>query len=140
VIDKFALLREVPLLRACDDELIAVLSRRCDTLRLDAGVVLYSEGDPCSHLWVVGSGAVGVYAGDVLVARRHSGAPVDEAALVAVAPHRHAAVTEAPVNVLLTLDRNEFFDVVRALPRLAICVLGVLGDEVSGEGRYALVH
>jgi CRP-like cAMP-binding protein len=140
VIDKFALLRRVQLLRGCDDELIAVLSRRCDTRRMDAGVVLYAEGDACTHLWIVASGVVGVYAGDVLVARRHSGAPVDEAALVAVAPHRHTAVTEEPENVLLRLERGEFFEMVRAVPRLAICLLSVLGDEVSGSGRFALVH
>lgn len=124
-------LRAVPLFSRISDELVAEIANRSRVVQLEAGELLFRQGDPGDELYVLQSGLLEAFTdrvedGPLRVLLR--GAVVGELALLTESP-RSASVRARRDSTLLQLSRESFHallsdqDFVRGLLR-------VLGSEL----------
>ena len=129
-----ALLRQVPLFAALDDELREAIALRTRRRTFEAGQALFHEGDPGHTLYVILSGRVNVQrvtpSGEVLhIADRGPGEFVGEMALIDGKP-RMADVVTAEACDLLMVDRAAFLECMERSPRIAWLVAGCMVERL----------
>lgn len=152
-------MRTIPLLAALEEAEFAAVLDRMTEVHLDAGAVVFEEGDPGDALYVVVTGRLLARQDGRLLGDLRRGEPVGEMALLTGEP-RSASVTAARDSTLLRLSRQDFEALVADSPHLAIglargivrrldrgnrpeaalsdvvaVVRGTPGVDVSGVGR-----
>jgi CRP/FNR family cyclic AMP-dependent transcriptional regulator len=134
-----ALLKDLPVFAALDEESVRDLASRCRRRTFRAGEALFHEGDPGFTLYVVISGAVNIQRDidstgvTVHLATRGPGEPFGEMALIDGKPRMADAVTAAPTDALM-LDRDVFVAAVEKSPRIAFAVMSYLADRLREAG------
>src|SRR5205807_8103880 len=113
------------LTRAEIDELAACLRRR----RYAKGRIIFGEGDPGSHLYLIAAGqvSVGISSADGRFLELHTFGPGDvfgELALLDDEPRSADAVAQEPCDLLL-LSRTDFLRFLHSHPNVAIRLLAV---------------
>lgn len=117
------------LFAALDPQLLTVLAERSRSLTLQAGEVLFRQGDPGDALYVVESGRLEVLVDDRVVRKQGAGDVVGELAVLRSRP-RSASVRATRDTVLLALDRDAVADLLVREPRLAAALVEVLVDRL----------
>ena len=112
----------------------------CDenrTVRLDAGEVLFKDGDPGSTMYVVRSGTLTIRSGPVVYEHVGPGGMVGEMGIVEVRMPRSAMVYARTSAELVEIDEDRFLALVEETPAFALAVMRVLSRRLRRmDERY----
>lgn len=114
------------------DEIISSL----DVIELDDRQVLFREGDPGEHFYVVLGGVLEVLMAEdkpeeLLLNVLHEGEYLGEMSLLMPGGHRTASVRARSKCTLLSLSRLQFMDITKKHPELAISMVRVLSQRLD---------
>jgi PAS domain S-box-containing protein len=127
-----AILTRPELFAGLTDETLAALREYMTTQRSGTGTTLFAEGETGDRAFIVCSGSIRVLkrqgATTVELARRGPGELVGEMALLDAAPRFATAVCETDCD-LLVLTREDFLDILRTCPQVAVQVLRALASR-----------
>lgn len=117
------------------DELARIVSS-LEVRELQAGEILFREGDPGEHLFVVVKGELKILLGegnpDELVLNvLHDGEYLGEMGLIMPGGHRTASVRAEIPSVLLSLSRSQFVDLTTRYPSLSTSMVNVLSQRLD---------
>jgi CRP-like cAMP-binding protein len=100
-----------------------------DAVNLSPGEILFQQGDPGSHMFVVLEGAVEIVVGTQVVETAGPGAIIGEMALIDQSP-RTATVKAKEGSRLAKIDVQRFHFLIRQNPYFAVHVMKVLSDRL----------
>jgi len=108
---------------AIQRSLAAVMTRQ----QFSRGDVLFLEGSPCTHLYLVESGVVKVFATlesgrELILSLVYPGEPVGEVALIDGLDMPASAAAHEPASIL-ALSRQEYFAHMKAHPELSLAAV-----------------
>ena len=106
-----ALVEGVHMFAPLDRTALEGLARQLTRLEVDAGALVFDEGDPGDQFFIIESGAVEIWHDGKLLRREEAGDYFGEIALLRDVP-RTAQVRAAAPTVLRGLDRKAFLDAV----------------------------
>jgi hypothetical protein len=106
-----ALVEGVHMFAPLDRTALEGLARQLTRLEVEAGALVFDEGDPGDQFFIIESGAVEVWHDGTLLRREEAGDYFGEIALLRDVP-RTAQVRAAAPTVLRGLDRKAFLDAV----------------------------
>jgi hypothetical protein len=120
--DTAQFLSRTPLFAKLSPQECSVLASHCETKQVDAGQILFAEGDFGDAMYVVKQGALNIFKkdvfGDVRIAEIRPGGLVGEMALVDGKP-RSANVRASEATRLLSLSRASYNDLKKTHPQVA---------------------
>lgn len=123
------LLRSVPLFQGLSDDDFAGLAAGAEAIDLDAGDVVFSEGDEGDRAYVIVSGELDIVkitdGREILLARRGPGEVIGEMALLDAAP-RMATVRAAEESTALALAKDCFDDLLATSATASRALFSVL--------------
>ena len=128
-IERVAILRQVSLLKAIPDEVLAGIALVAGEGWLAPGELICAKGDVGDSLYVVGSGRVRVHDGDRTLHELEAGAAFGELSLLDAQP-RSASVTALEPVHLLWLDQVDFYALMSERTDVAHAVNRVLCEMV----------
>jgi CRP/FNR family transcriptional regulator, cyclic AMP receptor protein len=107
------------------------------TVRLEAGEVLFKNGDRGGSMYVVRSGTLTIRSGSVIYEDVGPGGMVGEMAIVEPNMPRSAMVYARTHAELVEVDRDRFLDLVDETPSFALAVMRVLSRRLRRmDARY----
>lgn len=130
------LLSQIPLFAGLPlhelDELVAAL----DVTELEDHQILFREGDPGEHLFVVLHGVLEVLMAEDtpqehLLNLLHEGEYLGEMSLIMPGGHRTASVRARGKSTLLSMSRAQFMDMTKGHPELAVSMVRVLSQRLD---------
>jgi serine phosphatase RsbU (regulator of sigma subunit) len=130
------LLSKIPLFADLPLEELNRLVTALDVKELKPGEILFREGAPGEHLYVVMKGELDVLMGegkpDELVLNiLREGEYLGEMSLIMPGGHRTASVRARGAAVLLSLSRAQFMDMTRRYPELSTAMVRVLSQRLD---------
>lgn len=118
-------------------DLVAMFSDELRTVRLEAGEVLFKNGDRGGSMYVVRSGTLTIRSGSVIYEDVGPGGMVGEMAIVESNMPRSAMVYARTHAELVEVDRDRFLDLVDETPSFALAVMRVLSHRLRRmDARY----
>ena len=134
VIKDAAALRALPLLHSLSQSFLETLAARFDTEKCKQGDAVFEEGSKGDKLYIIVQGKVDVTRADaenekVLVAVLHDGDYFGEMALFEDVV-RSATIRTAEESRLLVLNKQEFTEIVREYPQIALHICRVLSERI----------
>jgi len=111
-------LSRVPLFAACSKRDLALVARRAENVRVDAGKVLVTEGEAGHEFFVIVSGTARVGRHGKRVTSLGPGRAFGELALLDKAPRNATVVAETPME-LVVLGQREFAGIIDEVPGFA---------------------
>jgi CRP/FNR family transcriptional regulator, cyclic AMP receptor protein len=118
-------------------DLVAMFSDELRTVRLEAGEVLFKNGDRGGSMYVVRSGTLTIRSGSVIYEDVGPGGMVGEMAIVESNMPRSAMVYARTHAELVEVDRDRFLDLVDETPSFALAVMRVLSRRLRRmDARY----
>lgn len=122
VADTAQFLSRTPLFAKLSPQECAVLAMHCESKQVDAGQIVFSEGDFGDAMYIVKQGALNIFKkdllGDVRIAEIRPGGLVGEMALVDGKP-RSANVRASEATRLLSLSRASYGDLKKSHSQVA---------------------
>ena len=122
-------LRAVPLFADLSDDDLDRLAEGSESVLLDAGEILFHEGDEGRHAYVIAEGEVDIVKvtadREVLLARRGTGEVIGEIALLDSAP-RMATVRGATSSRLISLEKTQLDRLIESSATAASSMFAVL--------------
>jgi len=114
------------------DEIISSL----DVIDLEDRQILFREGDPGEHFFVVLNGVLEVLMADgtpeeLLLNVLYEGEYLGEMSLLMPGGHRTASVRARGSSTLLSLSRAQFMDITKKHPELAVSMVRVLSQRLD---------
>lgn len=127
-------LRKTPLFANLTDTEMGALARRVSNRRFERGALLFSEGDPCTGLFLVASGKIRIFklssAGrEQVLAVEGSGSSFAELPVFDGGNYPASASALEDAEVLF-ISRKEFQNFCREHPEVALKVLAVVGSRL----------
>ena len=125
-------LAATPLFGSLDPDTLRRLMSQVRVVRLEAGEILFREGDPADTLYVVVDGAVVPIAEEPTrkrLAVLEKGAFFGEIGLVANQP-RNATIEALVESRLLAIDRKVIWSIIRARPKISKILLRFLRERL----------
>ncbi len=113
-------------------EALLPVARLCSEVSIEAGDVLFEEGDLGDALYVVVSGAVQILRRGKLIAALGAGECVGEMAALDWEP-RSATVAASTATRLIRLDRNDLMDLLSDYPELVRALATVLVERLRAS-------
>jgi CRP/FNR family transcriptional regulator, cyclic AMP receptor protein len=107
----------------------ALLRDETDIVHHAAGAVVFDQDDPGDSMYVVRQGTVDLLVGGVVVETVTAGGLFGEMALLDRTERSATAIARDPTTVV-RVSRARFQELVRAEPRFALHVMGVLADRL----------
>jgi len=131
---KTAVLSEIALFAGLSDAEIQVLAQRAVERRFAADEILFWEGEPCAGVFLIVEGSVKIFrtspAGrEVMLAIEAAPSTVAELPLFDGGPYPASVRAVEPV-VALFVNKNDFQQVCRQFPDVALKVLAVVGHRL----------
>jgi CRP/FNR family transcriptional regulator len=129
-----ALLRQLPIFAELSDAVIGQLAGRCVARDFAEGRVLFSTGDACRGLYVIGTGRVRIYrtspdGKEQVLHIEGAGRPVAELPLFDGGTYPASAITAEPSR-LIFLARDDFEAMYRMHPDVAHAIIRALGKRL----------
>ena len=129
-----AALRAAPLFNSLDSLELTSLSSRATLRRYSAGEMLFSEGEPCSGLFLVLSGRIRIFkishsGREQVLAIEGSGASIAELPVFDGGAYPASAMAVEPSD-LVFVSRDDFRTVCLENPDLSLKVLQVVGSRL----------
>ena len=128
------ILRKTPLFASLSDKEMEALARRVSNRRFERGALLFSEGDPCTGLFLVASGKIRIFklspAGrEQVLAVEGPGSSFAELPVFDGGnyPASASALEDAAV---LFISRKDFQNFCREHPEVALKVIAVVGSRL----------
>lgn len=112
------------------EDLVAMFSRERDVVRLEAGEVLFKNGDPSTSMYVVRSGTLTIRSGPVVYETVGAGGIVGEMGIVDIHMPRSAMVYARTPAELIEIDEQRFLSLVEETPSFALAVMRVLSRRL----------
>jgi CRP/FNR family transcriptional regulator len=137
--DIVATLRRVPLFNdLCEDEL-ALIGKRVTTHAYDTGVIVFSEGDACHELLIIGEGSVKILktassGRHQLIGIERAGNSLSEVPVFDGGRYPATALTQSP-TMLLRVEAGHFRRICVQYPELALKVIRVLAHRLRHMGK-----
>jgi phosphoserine phosphatase RsbU/P len=130
------LLARIPLFADLPVEELERLVSTLDTKEMESGEILFHEGDPGEHLYVVVSGEIEVFMGEnqseeLILNVLREGEYLGEMSLIVPGGHRTASVRARGKSVLLSMSRSQFLDITERYPTLATSMVRVLSQRLD---------
>ncbi len=134
-----ALLAEVPFFELLDDAARATLAAQVEVVRIPAGTLLFSYGDPGDSLYVIRAGEVEVFFKDdtgarIILETPKAGDFFGEMSLLDGGP-RTASVVVTKDMEALRVDRGDLNQLLLAHPGAAINLLSAMGRRLRQTGQ-----
>jgi CRP/FNR family cyclic AMP-dependent transcriptional regulator len=111
---------------------ITILQQSKDAVEFKAGQVIFSQGDPAEHMYVVLDGAVDIAINGTVVGTAGPGEAFGEMALIDNAPRSGTAVASADSRVV-PLDRRRFLFMVTETPNFALQLMGIMAERLRAN-------
>ena len=119
------------------EDLVALLSDEPRTVCIDAGEVLFKNGDPGRSMFVVRRGALRIRSGSVIYEDVGPGGMVGEMGIVETHMPRSAMVYALTPAELVEVDQARFLELVDETPSFALAVMRVLSRRLRRmDDRY----
>jgi CRP-like cAMP-binding protein len=120
-----------------NEDLVAMFSDELRTLRLEAGEVLFKNGDRGGNMYVVRSGTLTIRSGSVIYEDVGPGGMVGEMGIVESNLPRSAMVYARTPAELVEVDQHRFLALVDETPSFALAVMRVLSRRLRRmDDRY----
>ena len=124
--DRVSLLQKVSLFQGIERPILYLIAQKMKEASFDAGEVVFSEGEPGDHLYVVLTGTMHVFAekeGTVVTYDRlGEGESFGEMALIDDAP-RSASVEADSLSSCVTLSKRDFLNILNNQPDIALSMV-----------------
>lgn len=129
------LLAKIPFFTGLPEKELNRLSSEMEIVNLQSGQILFREGDPGEHLYIVVKGDLEILKApgtddELILNTIHEGEYIGEMSLATGAP-RTASVRARGEVVLLSLSRMQFNDLLRQHPELASIMVSVLSYRLD---------
>lgn len=130
------LLANIPFFTALPPDELDRLVAELDVVNLNSGDILFREGDPGEHLYVVVSGELEIlmapYTDDELILNLlHAGEYLGEMSLIQPGGLRTASARARGDVVLLSMSRDQFRDLLQRHPELSSAMVSVLSQRLD---------
>lgn len=130
------LLARIPFFTTLPEEDLDRLASEMEVVNLKSGEILFREGEPGEHLYVVVTGHLEILKApgteDELVLNTiHEGEYIGEMSLVTGAPRTASVRAQSGDVVLLSLSRKQFNDLLHRHPELANIMISVLSYRLD---------
>jgi serine phosphatase RsbU (regulator of sigma subunit) len=130
------LLSKIPLFADLPPEELENLIKSFDVKEMASGEILFREGDPGEHFYVVTKGELDVVMGEgqpdeLILNVLHEGEYLGEMSLIMPGGHRTASVRARGPAALLSLSRTQFQDLTRRHPEFAPSMMRVLSQRLD---------
>ena len=139
-VEKVLLLKSAPLFAALDSEELAALAEIALENEFTADEILFEEGQPAHHLYVLARGKVEVFyrvdSKELPVARLGEMECFGEMAIVDEAP-RSASVRALEPTLVLKIDRESFHELVLDRPQIAFAIFKILSGRLRAKNLEA---
>jgi hypothetical protein len=132
-LEKTIILKSSTLFSAIAAEMLSRVAQMAEEVSAAAGARIYREGDPGSAVFVVAAGAVRVSAGGMELGVLRRGESFGEVAVLNRDAYR-ADATAAEDSVLLRLERDDIFDLMRSSSEIMQGIIGLLARRVVQVG------
>src|ERR1035437_6773368 len=134
LIPKTASLSQIPLFAGMSDGEIHALAQRAVERRFAPGEMLFWEGEPCAGIFLIVQGSVKIFKTSVggremMLALETAPSTVAELPLFDGGPYPASVRAVEPV-VTLFINKNDFQQVCRQYPDVALKVLAVVGHRL----------
>ncbi|HSG43193.1 MAG TPA: SpoIIE family protein phosphatase [Anaerolineales bacterium] len=129
-------LGKIPFFTSLPKEELDRLTKELDVLNLNSGDILFNEGDPGEHLYVVIKGDLEILMApgsvdELILNVLHEGEYLGEMSLIQPGGHRTASARAKGDVVLLTMSRKQFMDLIKHHPELAFAMVNVLSQRLD---------
>jgi len=129
------LLAKIPFFTGLPEKELDRLSSKMEVVNLKPGEILFREGDPGEHLYIVVKGDLDILKApdtedELILNTIHEGEYIGEMSLATGAP-RTASVRGRNEVVLLSLSRKQFNDLLHQHPELASVMVSVLSHRLD---------
>jgi len=122
-------------------DLVAMFCDEAKFARLEAGEVLFKNGDPGTSMYVVRSGTLTIRSGAVIYEHVSAGGIVGEMGIVEACSPRTAMVYARTPAELIEIDESRFLSLVEQRPSFALTVMRVLSRRLRRmDVRYETSH
>ena len=108
---------------------INIFKNASNTVTLEPGDVVFTEGDPGDAMYAVVEGSVDIVLGDAVIETVESGGIVGELALVDKGARSAGAIARTPAR-LARVDEREFVFLVQEHPTFALQVMRILAERI----------
>ena len=128
------ILRKTPLFAGLTDKEMGALAGRVSNRRFERGALLFSEGDPCTGLFLVASGKIRIFklspgGREQVLAVEESGSSFAELPVFDGGNYPASASALEDAEVLF-ISRKDFQNYCREHPEVALKVLAVVGSRL----------
>jgi serine phosphatase RsbU (regulator of sigma subunit) len=130
------LLAKIPLFADLPPDELERLVALLDSKEMKAGEILFREGDPGEHLYVVMNGELEVLMGEgkpdeLILNVLREGEYLGEMSLIVPGGHRTASVRARGPATLVSMSRSQFMDITERYPVLASSMVRVLSQRLD---------
>lgn len=133
--DKKAFLKflgNVSLFANADDSVLSKLAQKIVSEKYEAGKTVIQKGDIGQTMYIIFSGNLKVHDGEHTVASLKQGDFFGELSLLDREP-RSMSVTALEETILGSLDRNDFYEVLREFPEMTKDIIAVLNRRLRNQ-------
>ncbi|NIP46419.1 MAG: SpoIIE family protein phosphatase [Gammaproteobacteria bacterium] len=130
--DRLTFLRGTELLASVPEPLVAKIDERLEEVQLQAGEVLFGEGEEGDAVYIVVEGRLRLESGGMTLIERNCGDCVGEIALIDDEPRSAAAIAETPVK-LLRWERRDFQETLGQDPEIARGIFKMLTGKLRED-------
>jgi CRP/FNR family transcriptional regulator len=128
------ILRKAPLFASLSDDEMAALRRRVSSKKYDGGETLFSEGDACRGLFVVGGGKIRIFkvsasGREQVLSMEGPGSSFAELPVFDGGNYPASAAASEDSEVLF-ISRKDFQDFCREHPEVGLKVIAVVGSRL----------
>jgi serine phosphatase RsbU (regulator of sigma subunit) len=130
------LLARIPFFTALPPEELDRLVGELDVVNLNSGDILFREGDPGEHLYVVVNGELEILMApdtddELILNILHAGEYLGEMSLIQPGGLRTASARARGNVVLFSMNRNQFGDLLQRHPELSTAMVSVLSQRLD---------
>ncbi len=130
------LLARIPFFTALPPDELERLVAELDVVNLDSGDILFREGDPGEHLYVVVKGELEILMApgtddELILNVLHEGEYLGEMSLIQPGGLRTASARARGSAVLLSMSREQFKDLLQRHPELSTAMVSVLSQRLD---------
>lgn len=118
-----------------NEELIARFASSWQTVELERGQVLFTEGDNADYLYLVKSGALRIISGSIVYEDVGPGGIVGEMGIVEELTPRSASVLALVPSTVIAIDEARFLALVEKAPSFSLTVMRVLSRRLRVMDR-----
>ncbi|HQV93068.1 MAG TPA: SpoIIE family protein phosphatase [Anaerolineales bacterium] len=131
-----SLLTRIPLFSQLPFDELNLLLNALDRVRLNSGDILFKEGEPAEHLYIVTRGQLEVNMAsgtenELILNVINEGEYIGEMGIIMPGGRRTAGARARGEVMLLSMSRTQFQDVLRRHPELANAMVGVLSSRLD---------